>query len=63
MLLGMKKNPNGWLTICIQNKSPGKAKEANWLPAPNVGMINHCLWNRQAPSVSFGCVTGHRHRE
>jgi hypothetical protein len=30
----MKKNPDGSLTIYLQNKSPGKDKEANWLPAP-----------------------------
>ena len=35
MLPGMKKNPDGSLTIYIQNKTPGKAKEANWLPAPD----------------------------
>ena len=29
----MKKNPDGSLTIYLQNKSPGKHKEANWLPA------------------------------
>jgi hypothetical protein len=23
------------LTLLIQNQSPGKDKEANWLPAPN----------------------------
>jgi Protein of unknown function (DUF1214) len=30
----MKKNPDGPLTIDLQNKSPGKDKEANWLPVP-----------------------------
>jgi hypothetical protein len=30
----MKKNPDGSLTIYLQNKSPGKDKEANWLPVP-----------------------------
>jgi hypothetical protein len=30
----MKKNPDGSLTIYLQNKSPGKDKEANWLQAP-----------------------------
>jgi hypothetical protein len=34
MLSGMKMNDDGSLTILIQNKSPGKDKEANWLPAP-----------------------------
>lgn len=30
----MKKNTDGSFTIYIQNGSPGKDKEANWLPAP-----------------------------
>ncbi len=35
MLPSMKKNADGSLTLYIQKDSPGKAKEANWLPAPN----------------------------
>ena len=30
----MKKNADGSFTIYIQKDSPGKDKEANWLPAP-----------------------------
>ena len=30
----MKKNGDGSFTIYIQNKSPGKDKESNWLPCP-----------------------------
>ena len=35
MVPSMKKNPDGSLTLFIQKDSPGKANEANWLPAPN----------------------------
>ncbi|WP_298447093.1 DUF1254 domain-containing protein [uncultured Marinobacter sp.] len=34
MLTNMKKDEEGGLTIYIQNESPGKDKESNWLPAP-----------------------------
>jgi hypothetical protein len=34
MLPKLAKDPDGSLPIYIQNDSPGKDKEANWLPAP-----------------------------
>ncbi|MDF7799693.1 DUF1254 domain-containing protein [Pontiellaceae bacterium B1224] len=34
MLPNMKKGSDGSLTLYIQNESPGKALESNWLPAP-----------------------------
>ncbi|MBR1193294.1 DUF1254 domain-containing protein [Bradyrhizobium sp. AUGA SZCCT0160] len=34
MLPNLKRDPDGGLTIYIQNDSPGADKEANWLPAP-----------------------------
>src|SRR5438309_2893205 len=34
MLPQFKKDPDGGLTLHIQNESPGKDKESNWLPAP-----------------------------
>ena len=34
MLPSFKKDADGGLTLYIQNESPGKDKEANWLPAP-----------------------------
>lgn len=34
MLPDMKRDPEGGVTLYIQNESPGADKEANWLPAP-----------------------------
>jgi hypothetical protein len=34
MLPGFKKDADGGLTLLIQNQSPGKELESNWLPAP-----------------------------
>ena len=34
MLPELKKNADGGLTLYIQNESPGKKLESNWLPAP-----------------------------
>ena len=36
-------DPDGSLTIYLGTKSPGKAKETNWLPAPSG---NFSLWIR-----------------
>ncbi|CAN5633320.1 DUF1254 domain-containing protein [soil metagenome] len=54
MLPGMKMNPNGSLTIYIQKDSPGKDKEANWLPAPDgtIYMAMRLYWPKtEAPSI------------
>ena len=40
---GMAPNPDGSLTIYIQGESPGKDKEANWLPAPKTGPFKVAL--------------------
>ena len=34
MLPQLVRDPDGGITLHIQNESPGKDKEANWLPAP-----------------------------
>ncbi len=46
MLPQMHKNKDGSLTLSIQKDSPGKAKEANWLPAPNgpMYMVMRLYW-------------------
>jgi hypothetical protein len=54
MLPAMKKNPGGSLTLYIQKDSPGKALEANWLPAPNdtVYLVLRLYWPKDtAPSI------------
>jgi hypothetical protein len=51
MLSQMKKNPDGSLTLYIQKDSPGKAKEANWLPAPNdtIYLVMRLYWPKENP--------------
>ncbi len=34
MLPALKRDPDGGVTLYIQNEPPGKDKESNWLPAP-----------------------------
>jgi hypothetical protein len=51
MLPGMKKNANGSLTLYIQKDSPGKARESNWLPAPDgpIYMVMRLYWPKDTP--------------
>ena len=54
MLSSMKKNADGSLTIYIQKDSPGKAKESNWLPAPdgNPYLVMRLYWPKvDSPSI------------
>ena len=51
MLPGMKKNRDGSVTLYIQNKTPGKAKESNWLPAPAgpIYLVMRLYWPKETP--------------
>jgi hypothetical protein len=54
MLNGMRRNPDGGLTIHIQKDDPGEALRPNWLPAPNgpIYMVMRLYWPRtDAPSL------------
>ena len=51
MLPAMKKNRDGSLTLYIQKDSPGKDKEANWLPAPDgpIYLVMRLYWPKAEP--------------
>jgi len=51
MLPGMKKSDDGSLTLYIQKDSPGKDKEANWLPAPSgpIYLVMRLYWAKTEP--------------
>ena len=59
----MKKNADGSLTLYIQKDSPGKAKEANWLPAPNdtVYLVMRLYWPKDI--AAFDPARRRRHLE
>jgi hypothetical protein len=49
-----KFNADGSLTLYLQNESPGKAKQANWLPAPKgefIAMMRMYWPKASAPSI------------
>ncbi|KAA0890312.1 DUF1254 domain-containing protein [Pusillimonas sp. ANT_WB101] len=50
MASDMTKNADGSVTIYIQKDSPGKAKEANWLPAPDdtAYLVMRLYWPKPA---------------
>ncbi len=54
MLKDLKTNADGSLTLFIQHESPGKDREANWLPAPAgpIFMVMRLYYPKtEAPSV------------
>ena len=53
----LKKNADGSVTLYFQNESPGKDKEANWLPAPKgefIPMLRMYWPKEKAPSIIDG---------
>jgi hypothetical protein len=50
MLPNLQRDADGGLTLLIQNDSPGKDKEANWLPAPKgpFVMALRLYWPKEA---------------
>jgi hypothetical protein len=53
----LKFNEDGALTLYLQHESPGQAKEANWLPAPEgpFALILRMYWpNTKPPSILDG---------
>jgi len=49
MLPQLKKDADGGVTLLIQNDSPGKDKDANWLPAPKgpFAMYMRLYWPKE----------------
>jgi hypothetical protein len=50
MLPQLKRDADGGLTLIVQNESPGKDKESNWLPGPKgpFSMIMRLYWPKEA---------------
>ena len=49
MLPQLKRDTDGGITLYVQNKSPGKARESNWLPAPagDFAAVLRIYWPRE----------------
>jgi hypothetical protein len=49
MLPELKENSDGGITLYVQNESPGKDKESNWLPAPegNFTIVMRLYWPKE----------------
>jgi hypothetical protein len=56
----LKPNPDGSITLYFQTESPGKDKEANWLPAPKgafIPMLRMYWPSEKSPSILDGTWT------
>lgn len=54
MLNGMKRNPDGGVTIHIRTDDPGAELRPNWLPAPDgpIYLVMRLYWPKtEAPSL------------
>jgi hypothetical protein len=51
MLSSLKKGKDGSVTVFVQNKSPGKDREPNWLPAPAgpIYLVMRLYWPKTEP--------------
>jgi len=51
MMPSLKKGKDGSVTLYVQNGSPGKNKESNWLPAPDgpIHLVMRLHWPRTEP--------------
>jgi hypothetical protein len=49
MLNTLTKDPDGGITLYVQNTSPGPGKEANWLPSPQgpFRLVERLYWPKQ----------------
>ena len=62
----LKYNADGSMTLYFQAESPGKDKEANWLPAPKGPFIPmlRMYWPKEtSPSILNGSWTPPQHRQ
>ena len=50
MLPQLNKDADGGMTLLVQSESPGKDKEANWLPAPKgpFMVVMRLYWPKEA---------------
>ncbi len=51
MLASLKKGADGWLTICIENESPGAERDSNSPagPAGPIYLVMRLYWQKETP--------------